>query len=127
MARGDTENTLEWVQADFALVISYEYLSQVVYVLCFLLRPHNEVVETNQHVVNEVMEAGCHGMLEGGSSVFQAKGHDSICECAQRGCECSLLMIFFLDLNLVIFEKSGYEGKYSMFGACIDNLIDEGY
>ena len=42
--------------------------------LCLLLRPCNEVVETNQHDVNKVTEAMCHGMLEGGSSVFRPKG-----------------------------------------------------
>ena len=94
--------------------------------VCLLLRPRNEVVETNQHNVNEVVEAVCHGVLEGGSSVFQAKGHDLICECAPRGCECSLVMIFFPDLNLVISEKVVHEGKDLMSSACIDNLIDEG-
>ena len=91
MACGDTENTLGWVQADSALATSHEDLSQVVYVLCVVLRRRNEVVETNQHNVNEVAEVECHGTLEGGSSIFQAKGHDSICECAPRGCEHSLV------------------------------------
>ena len=64
--------------------------------------------------------------LEGGSSIFQAKGHDSISECAPRGCECSLVMIFFPDLDLVISRKPVHEGKDLMSGACIDNMIDEG-
>ena len=70
MARGDTENTLEWVQADSALATSHEDLSQVIYVLCVLLRPSDEVIKTNQHDVNEIMEAVCHGMLEGGSGIL---------------------------------------------------------
>ena len=90
---------------------SYEYLSQVVYVLCLLLRPRNEVVETNKHDLNEVTEAVCHGALEGGSSIFQAKGHDSIRECAPWGCECRLITVFFPGLDLVIPEKSVHEGK----------------
>ena len=49
----------------------------------------------------------------------------SICECALRGCECSLVMIFFLDLNLVISGKVVHEGKDFMPGACINDLIDE--
>ena len=68
----------------------------------------------------------CHGELEGGSIIFQAKGHDSICECAPRCCERSLVTIFFLDLDLVISKKSVHERKGLMSGACIDNLIDEG-
>ena len=94
--------------------------------LCLLLRLRNEVVKTNQHNVNEVIEAVCHGALEGGSSIFQAKGHDSICEGAPWGCECALVMIFFSDLDLVISRKSVHEGKDLICGACINNLIDEG-
>ena len=72
------------------------------------------------------METVCHGMLEGGSSILQTKGHYSIGECAPLGCECSLVTIFFPDLDLVISKKSVHEGKGLMFGACIDNVIDEG-
>ena len=66
-------------------------------------------------------------MLEGGSSVLQTKGNYSIGECDPWGCECSLVTILFLDMDLVIFGKSIHEGKDLMSGACIDNLIDEGY
>ena len=72
------------------------------------------------------METLCYGMLEGGSSILQTKGHYSIGECSPRGCEYSLVMIFFLDLDLVISGKPIHEGKGLMSGACIDNLIDEG-
>ena len=72
------------------------------------------------------METMCHGMLEGGSSIIQSKGHYSIGEFSPQGCECSLVMIFFLDLDLIISRKSVHEGKYLMSSACIDNLIDEG-
>ena len=75
--------------------------------------------------MDEVVEIVCHGTLEGGSSILQTKGHYSIGKCAPRGCECSLIMILFLDLNMVISRKSVHEGKYLMSGACIDDLIDE--
>ena len=72
------------------------------------------------------METIWHGALEGGSSIFQVKGHDLISECAPWGCECSLVMILFLDLNLVVSGKSVHEGKDLMSGAHIDDLINEG-
>ena len=72
------------------------------------------------------METICHGALEGGSSVLNTKGHASIGKCATRDCECSLVMILFLDMDLVISRKSVHEGKVLMSSACIDNLIDEG-
>ena len=93
--------------------------------LCLLLPLRDEVVKKNQHNVNEVMEAVCHGMLEGGSNIFEAKGNDSVGECAPWGCECRLVMVFFSDLDLVISGKSIHEGEGLMPGACIDDLVDE--
>ena len=72
------------------------------------------------------METICPGMVEGGSSVLYTKWHYSICECAPWGCECSLVTIFFLDMNLVISGKAIHEGKDLMSDARINNLIDEG-
>ena len=72
------------------------------------------------------METICHGTLEGGSNIFQAKGHDSIHECAPQGCEHSLVTVFFSNMDLVIYGESVHEGKGLMSGACIDNMIDEG-
>ena len=100
-------------------------MSQFFYVLFSLLLPRNEVFKINQHDVNEVMETMCHGALEGGSIIFQTKGHYLIRECALRGGECSLLTVFFLDLDLVISRKPIHEGKDLMSGAHIDNLINE--
>ena len=71
------------------------------------------------------METICHGALEGGSSIFQAKGHDLIRKCAPWGCECRIIMVFFLDLDLVISGKTVHEGKYFMSSARIDDLINE--
>ena len=89
------------------------------------LRLHDEVVETHQCDVSKIVEAVCHGALEGGSNIFEAKGHDSVGECAPWGCEFHLVMVFFLDLELVIAEKSIHEGEGLMFGACIDDLVYE--
>ena len=76
--------------------------------------------------MDEVVETVCHVMLEGGPNVLQNKGNYLIGECAPRGCECSLVTVFFSDLDLVISGKTVHEGKDLMSGACIDNLIDEG-
>ena len=72
------------------------------------------------------MEIVCHGTLEGGSSVLHTKGHYSIGKCAPQGCECSLVTIFFLDMDLVISRGPIHEGKDLMSDSCIDDLIDEG-
>ena len=71
------------------------------------------------------MEAVFHGVLEGGSSIFEAKGHDSVGECAPWGCECRFATVFFPDLYLVVSRKTVHEGKGFMSSACINNLINE--
>ena len=93
--------------------------------LCVFLRPGNEVVKKNQHDVNEIVEAVHHGALEGGSSIFEAKGHESIGECAPWGCECCFVTVFFFYLDLVVTGKSIHQGEGLMSGACIDDLVDE--
>ena len=93
--------------------------------LCLLLQPRDEVVEKNQHNVNEVAEAVCHGALEGGSSIFQAKGHDSVSKCAPWGCECHLITVFFPDLDLVISGKTVHEAKCLMSDTHIDERCGE--
>ena len=110
---------------DSALETSHEDFSQVVYVLCVVLRQCNEVVETNQHDVNEIAEAVWYGALEGGSIIFEAKGNDSVGECAPWGCECCFVTVLFPDLDLVVYEKTIHEGEGLMSGTCIDDLVDE--
>ena len=71
------------------------------------------------------METICHGVLEGGSSIFEAKGHDSVGESVPRGCECHFVMVFFSDLDLVVSGKTLHEGEGLMSDACIDDLVYE--
>ena len=89
------------------------------------LRPRDEVVETHQHDVSKIAEAVHHGALEGGSSIFEAKGHDSVGECAPLGCEYRFVMVSFLDLDLVVSGKIIHEGEGLMSGTCIDDLVNE--
>ena len=93
--------------------------------LCVALRPHDEVVETHQHDVSKIAEAVHHGVLEGGSSIFESKGYDSVGKCAPWGCECHFVMVFFPDLDLVVARKSIHEGEGLMSDACINDMVDE--
>ena len=72
------------------------------------------------------METICHGGLEAGSSIFEAKGNDSVGECAPWGCECHFVKVLFLDLDLVVAKKFVHEGEGLMSGACIDDLVNDG-
>ena len=93
--------------------------------LCVVLRSRDEVVETNQHDVNEIAEVVRHGVLGGGSNIFEAKGHDSVGKCAPWGHEYHFVTVFFLDLDLILFGKTVHDGEGLMSGTCIDDLVDE--
>ena len=93
--------------------------------LCVALRLCDQVVETHQHDVSKITEVVHHGALEGGSNIFEAKGHDSVSEGAPWSCECHFAMVFFSDLDLVVSKKTVHEGEGLMSGACIDYLVDE--
>ena len=75
--------------------------------------------------MNKFKEAVHHGALEGGSCILEAKGHDSVGECAPWGCEFHFLTVFFQDLDLVVTKKSVHEGEGLISGACINDLVDE--
>ena len=71
------------------------------------------------------MEAEIHGPLKSCFNIFKDKWHNSIHKCAPWGCECDLILAFFLDLNLVIAKKTIHEGEGFMFGARIDERCGE--
>ena len=75
--------------------------------------------------MSKIAEVVCHGTLEGGSSIFEAKGHDLVGECVPWGRECHFVMVFFPDLDLFVSGKTIHEGEGLMSGAYIDDLVDE--
>ena len=86
--------------------------------MCVTLRLRDEVVDVLCVTLR-------HGALEGGSIIFEAKGNNSVGECAPWSCECHLVTVFFLDLDLVVSGKTINEGEGFMSGTCIDDLVDE--
>ena len=71
------------------------------------------------------MKDVCHGPLESCTSIFEAEGHDAIGKRPPRGNECGLILIDWVNLDLVIARESIHKGKSLVVGAVIDNLIDE--
>ena len=61
-----------------------------------------DVIQVDQYDMDEVVKEKSHGALKSGYDVLEAKWHDSICKRALGGCEGSLVMVFFTNLNLVI-------------------------
>ena len=71
------------------------------------------------------MEAEHHGPLKRGSIIFKSKGHNSIRKHAPGGCESSLVLVLFPDLNLVITEKTIHERKDFVVSTGINDLVNE--
>ena len=63
--------------------------------------------------MDKVLEAKRNGLLKSGSNIFKAKWHNPIWKCSLGGCESSLVLLLFSDLNLVITEKPSMKEKTS--------------
>ena len=73
----------------------------------------------------QIMKNLCHGALESGTSILEAKRHDTISKITPRGSECSFVLIGWVNLNLFGARESIHKGEIFMAGAIVDNLIDE--
>ena len=70
--------------------------------------------------MDKVVEEEIHG-----SNIFKAKWHNTICKRAPGGCERSLVLVFFPDLNLVLTGKTIHERKDFMSGIGVNDMVNE--
>jgi hypothetical protein len=73
------------------------------------------------------MKNVCHGPLESGTNILEAKWHDMIRKGAPRGSECDFVLIDRVNLDLVVARETIHEGQSLVTCAIIDNLVDEGH
>jgi len=66
-----------------------------------------------------------HSMLEGGPTIFETKGHNTIGKCSPWCGEYSFILIYMEDLNMVIPWEYVHKREDLMPSALIDNLVDE--
>ena len=71
------------------------------------------------------MEVEHHGPLKSGSNIFKDKWNNLIRKFSPGSCESSLVLVLFLDLNLVITRKTIHERKDFVVGTCINDLVSE--
>ena len=84
-----------------------------------------EVIQVGEDDCSQIVKDVCHGSLESCAIIFEAEGHDTICECTPRGNECSFILIGWVNLDLVVARESIHKGESFMADAIVDNLIDE--
>lgn len=90
-----------------------------------LLGVSGEIVKISFHKLSDVMESVRHSPLEGGSSIFEAKGHFPISKGAPRVDERGLVLIFGFDLDLVIPGESIHKREDLISKIVIQYLINE--
>ena len=75
--------------------------------------------------MDKVVEEEHHILLESGSNIFKSKWHNAVCKRPPRGCERSLVLVLFLDSNLVITRKTIHERKDFVASTSINDLVNE--
>ena len=75
--------------------------------------------------MDKVTEEECHGRLESGSRILRPNGITRYANVPQGVVKRSLVLVFFLDLNLVITRKTIHERKDFVADTCINDLINE--
>jgi hypothetical protein len=85
-----------------------------------------EVIQVCKNDMSQIMKDVCHGPLESGASILEAKRHDTIRKGAPRGSECGFVLIGWVNLDLVVARETIHEGQSLVTHAIIDNLVDEG-
>ena len=73
----------------------------------------------------EVMEIKRHGLLKGGSSIFETKRNLMICECTPWTNECCFVLVLGFYLYLVISWKTIHEREGLATCTFINDLVDE--
>jgi hypothetical protein len=76
--------------------------------------------------MRQIVKNVCHGPLESGISILEAKWHDTIRKGAPRGCECNFVLIGGVNLDLVVTRETIHEGQSLVTCAIIDYLVNEG-
>ena len=85
----------------------------------------SEVIKIRFHELSNIMESVRHRLLESRSSIFKTKGHFLVGEGAPREDESGLMLIFWLDLDLIVARESIHKGEYFISRTIIQDLINE--
>jgi len=66
-------------------------------------------------------------LLEGGSTIFEAKRNDVVCESAPWWGQSCFVLVYMTYLDLIMPWESIHEGEDLMLGASVNYMIDEGH
>jgi hypothetical protein len=94
--------------------------------LSAFLGSSSEIIQVGEDDLSQIMKNVCHGALESGTNILEAKRHDTICKSTPRGSECGFVLIGWVNLNLVVARETVHEGQSLVANTIIDNLVDKG-
>jgi hypothetical protein len=78
--------------------------------LSLFLGVSDEVVQVSDNDVSEIMENVSHSPLECSTYVLESKRHDTIRKSDPWGGKCSLVLICWMDLDLIVARETIHEG-----------------
>jgi hypothetical protein len=85
----------------------------------------DHVIHIGFNVLIELpLEAGLDSSFIGGADVLQPEGHGRVAVCAKRGDERGLLLVFFLDRDLVVPEVAVGEAEQVAARRRVDDFIN---
>ena len=61
--------------------------------LSMFLGAIGEVIQVGEDDLSQIMKYVCHGTLEGGTNIFEAERHDTICKSTPGGSEGCFVLI----------------------------------
>jgi hypothetical protein len=93
--------------------------------LSSFLGPSGEVIQVSEDDASKIMENVIHGPLECCTCVFYSERHETIRKSTPWGSECGIILIYWMNLNLILAREIIHEGQGLMVGTVIDNLVDE--
>ena len=125
MSSGDPEETFLRVQLDLVAVEAVEGLPKIVDERGAVAGLDDDVIDVDLDVFADLLvKASLHAALVGGASVLQTEGHDVVAVDACWRDECSELLVFDFELDLVVTRVCVEKRKESAARSGVDDLVD---
>ena len=91
-----------------------------------LARMGRKIIQIWLDKIIDVVEGKVHYLLKGCSEIFQTEWHFLVHEGTPRTNKSRFMLVFWLDLDLIISEKSIHKRKYFATRTRINDLIYKG-
>lgn len=120
---GSTKDRLIRISRDAKLPAMHKNLPKMIEMIGTSARVNSQVIQKDLNDdPNKVVKCNMHGSLKSGTRVKKYERHTMIRECAPTSCQRCFIMIFGIDTNLVISQKTVKERHHLR----ANNLLQDG-